>query len=231
MPRSTSGCGRLGLPVPRSLPQVLEGYVDSTNALKEIRMSKHISGFAFNAVRKAFVARIRQLGFRKRISVNFSIGNNCVKVITPTCIAKTANDDAFKCLMLVTCLCIVWYPLKSAFGDLHEGIHSNFQTVVSGETWAAANLHRLHCKRHVRAPLGGSGAWDVHRQPTLQPTFPAMAPVISSGYGATPDDQPVANGVPLDTNGDGVVDSVGFDTTGDGMVDTVVPSKNNQMER
>mmetsp|Transcript_25630 Transcript_25630/g.82238 ORF Transcript_25630/g.82238 Transcript_25630/m.82238 type:complete len:467 (-) Transcript_25630:154-1554(-) len=215
---------------PRSLPQVLDGYVGSTNALKEIRMKKHISGFDFDAVRRAFTARIRQLGFRRRVAIHFAIRNNCARVITPTCIAQTANDPLVKCLCMVTCLCIVGVPLKSALGDLHEAIYSNFQVSVNAETWAAANLHRLHCQRGQSQPLGGRGAWDASRQMPPQPTFPAMAPVVASGYGATPDDQPVASGVPLDTNGDGVADSVGFDTTGDGQLDTVVPT-NNEMQR
>lgn len=215
---------------PRSLPQILETYIASTNALKEIRMHKHVTAFDFDAVRRAFTARIRQLGFRRRVAIHFRITNNCAKVITPTCVAQMANDPAVKCFCLCTCLCIIGLPLRSALGDLHEAIHSNFQVSVNADTWAAANLHRLHCNRSQRQPLGGDGAWDRNRQNPVQPTFPAMPPVVSSGYGMTPEHEPVANGVPLDTNGDGVVDSVGFDTTGDGQVDTLVPT-NSKMDR
>ena len=145
------------------------------------------------------------------------------KVITPTWQAKAANSPAVKVLCILTCLCIVGWPLRNMMRDLQDTIHSNFAATTNARTWVAANLHRLHCRRGEHTPIGGSGAWDPRRPPPPQPTYPAMPAVVASGYGATPDSEPVAEGVPLDTNGDGVIDSVGFDTTGDNMIDTVVP--------
>ena len=45
---------------------------------------------------------------------------------------------------------------------------------------------------------------------------------VATAWGARGGAVP-AQGVPLDTNGDGVADAVGYDTTGDGQVDTVQP--------
>ena len=216
---------------PRSLPQVLEDYCASTNSLKELRMIKTITGFDFETVRQAFVSRLRDLGFRRRISIGFEVGNNCAKVITPTWQAKAANSPAVKCFCVVTCLCIIGWPLRTLMRDLQDTIHSNFAATTNANTWVAANLHRLHCTRSQHTPIGGSGAWDPRRPPPPQPTHPALPPVVASGYGATPDNEPVAEGVPLDTNGDGVIDSVGFDTTGDNMIDVVVPRGNEAMNR
>ena len=70
-------------------------------------------------------------------------------------------------------------------------------------------------------------AWDPSRGRPPQPTYPTMPPVTATGYGATPASQPIAQGVPLDTNGDGWTDSVGYDTTGDGQVGTEVVVTNN----
>ena len=205
----------------RTLPQVLKEYIASTNVLKEIRMMKHVTGFDFVHVRQGISARIRQLGFRRRLSVGFSIAPNCVKVLTPTWQAQCANSPVVKCLCCVTCLCIIGLPLRNAMRDLKESVHSNFPATTSAQTWLAANLHRLHCSRGNPNPIHGPGAWDPSRQ-IAQPSFPAMRPAVATGWGAQGGAVP-AQGIPLDTNGDGVADSVGFDTTGDGQVDTVQP--------
>ena len=213
---------------PRTLPQVLDEYIASTNSLKEINMHKHIEGFDTNEVIRAFASHIRnKLGFRQSITVSFTYPNSTVKVVTPTAIAKCAqcsrNNECVACLCLMTCVCIIWYPLLHMLGDKRDDIFSNFMATTNATTWLQGNLHRLHCQRDKGRPLGGGTAWDVTRQGHAPPpTFPAMRPVVASGWGAATPSAPVVK-VPLDTNGDGQIDSYGSDTTGDGAIDTVVP--------
>ena len=151
---------------------------------------------------------------------------SCVKVVTPTMAAKVAqctkNSCAVKCLCLVSCTCIIWYPLLYLLGDKKDDIFSNFEATTNATTWVQANLHRLHCQRHLSSPLGGRGAWDVDRRVAAPPpSFPFMRPVLATGWGAPPN-APVVQ-IPLDTNGDGRIDSYGTDTTGDGQIDRIVP--------
>lgn len=53
----------------RCLAEVLDEYIASTNVLKEIRMMKHLTGFDCEHIRQGITSRIRQLGFRRRLSV------------------------------------------------------------------------------------------------------------------------------------------------------------------
>ena len=212
---------------PRKLSQVLEEYIGSTNALKEINCHKHVDGFDTTQACTAVEEHLRQvLGFRRRISVTVSYPNSTVKVVTPTRIAKVAqctkNHPCAKLACLCTCTCLVWYPLIHVLGDKQDQIYSNFVSTTNATTWLRANLHRLHCTRGQGTPLGGSGAWDVDRRVVAPPpSFPFMRPVVATGWGVAPN-APVVQ-VPLDTNGDGRIDAYGTDTTGDGQVDTIVP--------
>lgn len=213
---------------PRTLPQVLDEFIASTNSLKELNLHKHVDGFDTKEVIRAVTIHIREkLGFGRNLSVCFTYPNNTAKVVTPTNIAKcaqfTRNNQCVKCLCVLSCACIIWYPILHALSDKKDDIYSNFMATTNATTWIQANLHRLHCQKHNRKPLGGGDAWDATRQVHAPPpTYPAMRPVVVSSWGAAAASAPVVK-VPLDTNGDGQIDSYGADTTGDGVIDTVVP--------
>jgi len=220
---------------PRSLPQVLQEYIASTNSLKEVNMHKHVTGFDTAHVCNVVTEHIRnQLGFQRRISVYVTYPDSCVKVVTPTNIAQcaqtTKNNNYVKCVCFLTCACIVWYPCLKLLGDQKDAIFSNFASTTNAATWLPANLHRLHCNKSNSSPLGGGGAWDKGRQVFAPPpSFPAMLPVVAIGWGAAAN-APVVR-VPMDTNGDGNIDAYGHDTTGDGKVDMVVPLQPVTIER
>jgi hypothetical protein len=123
----------------RNFDQVCQEYLDSTNAMKSIKMFKTVD-WNFDQACRLVSARIRQQGWRRHLSVTPTMGEFVVDITCPSNLAKCYTHPCTDIICCLTCLCILWHPIMWCYKkDFDQGLRSHFKMNITVEQWWAQN--------------------------------------------------------------------------------------------
>jgi hypothetical protein len=118
-------------------------YVASKNMLKELIMQKRVH-WDYDYIRAQITARIRLLGYGGSITISFPSFNDKVKIRPGTNISKCCHSSITTFFCWITCLCILWYPIKWAYADKECIVHCDYQMMISPQNWMQSHIHLIH---------------------------------------------------------------------------------------
>ncbi|KAI8614990.1 hypothetical protein BC830DRAFT_337466 [Chytriomyces sp. MP71] len=89
---------------------VMEEFTRSRNLLKEIHLQKQIL-WDFNNLRTSIYTSIRAMGYMHDLSITFPQSNCKISALSASTMSRAADNTCVKIFCVVTCLCIIFYPI------------------------------------------------------------------------------------------------------------------------
>ncbi|KAI9332517.1 hypothetical protein BDR26DRAFT_869228 [Obelidium mucronatum] len=89
---------------------VMEQFTRSKNLLKEIHLQKEIC-WDYDGVTKSLLTAIRMTGYCHNIKIDYVKTNNVISAHSSSALSKFADNMCVKVMCVVTCLCIVFFPI------------------------------------------------------------------------------------------------------------------------
>ncbi|KAI9331385.1 hypothetical protein BDR26DRAFT_870454, partial [Obelidium mucronatum] len=89
---------------------VLDQFISSKNLLKEIHMQKEVV-WDYGNIQNSIVMALRMAGYGHNIRITFPKLNYMVSAYSDSTLSKATDSMAMKVFCVVTCLCIIFYPI------------------------------------------------------------------------------------------------------------------------
>ncbi|KAJ3343441.1 hypothetical protein HDU91_000379 [Kappamyces sp. JEL0680] len=127
----------------KSFNDTLEEYCQSTNKLKEIHLKKQVQ-WEWDKIRDILVFCIRQSGYGHSISITFPSYNDHIDVFCSSAWSRFSHNTAVRVLCVLTCLCIVFYPMFLGMRDKATNrIVVNYPVLISPEEFYNRNYYTI----------------------------------------------------------------------------------------
>nr|CAG8639071.1 6097_t:CDS:1 [Entrophospora candida] len=127
-------------------PQIMDivnEYINHENKLKEFIMKKTVL-WDYQSLTKAISTSIRLHGFHRFLEITYPLQNHKVKVQSDHKFAKFTRNTFTQVLCVVTCVCIVFWPLfwlyKKSFKNQ---IRSDFCMSISTRDWYDKHIYYI----------------------------------------------------------------------------------------
>jgi len=128
-------------PIPVSFQAALDEYCNMQSSFKEISMQKQVN-WDLSAF-QAEITRIveshpvwRTTGYSHTTAVEWRLGKNVITVRAPGKLSSLSHNDCIRCLCVVSCLCIVAWPL---YTYLHKPSKNKLMAMwESAQPWQVA---------------------------------------------------------------------------------------------
>ena len=110
-----------------SVPDLIQGYLNDSNALKTLKMKKEVQ-FDYFTLKALVKGYIRQLGWRRGLSVNFPKANYTTRVWSSNLLSDMWENCCCNLLCHLTIIpCIVMRCYRDCGGHKESGVRSVFQ--------------------------------------------------------------------------------------------------------
>ncbi|KAJ1960398.1 hypothetical protein GGI12_003822 [Dipsacomyces acuminosporus] len=144
---------------PYDLDKVLSNYVNTENILKEIRVQKKVI-WDYDLVRREITSFIKSAGYPHHVDVKFPMENDRIVVKSHNTMAKVWRHPVTSFLCVITCACIVGWPLQYlATKKWRNKVCSDFVVVASPNDFVARH------SEFIRSQV----SWSNRRYPFPNP--------------------------------------------------------------
>ncbi|KAJ9070880.1 hypothetical protein DSO57_1002940 [Entomophthora muscae] len=120
---------------PKKVEDVLAEHTSSSNNLKSIALKKEVV-WDYEWLDQALTAAIRSRGFKYQLQISYRLENYYVKVICDHATSRFLNHPVTKVLCVLTCLCVVAWPIAYFYGRKHQRmLISDFTMNLTPQEW------------------------------------------------------------------------------------------------
>ncbi|KAJ9087025.1 hypothetical protein DSO57_1037368 [Entomophthora muscae] len=120
---------------PKKVEDVLAEHISASNNLKKIVLKKEVV-WDYEWLDQALTSAIRSRGFRHQLQISYRLENYKVKVISDNARSRFYNHPATKVLCVITCLCVIAWPLAYFYGRKHQRtLISAFTMNLTPQEW------------------------------------------------------------------------------------------------
>jgi hypothetical protein len=123
----------------------IDSYLSSKASLKELTLRKRIV-WDYKLIEETITQRIKALGYTDTIDITFHLFNDFVKIFPNNNLSICARDDLATCLLWITCLCLIWYPIKLCIQDQPQVIYCDYRMNISEQEWLNRYIHLIKIK-------------------------------------------------------------------------------------
>ncbi|KAI8896105.1 hypothetical protein BC833DRAFT_598865 [Globomyces pollinis-pini] len=133
---------------PKTYKDTLAEYATSKNKLKEIHLEKQ-ANWDYGQISNMIVGCVRATGYPHSIIVTYPTTGNKVHVYASGGVSQLAHNNCVKCLCVVTCLCIIFFPMYyMARKKTSNKIICDYSINLSPMEFYARNYYNI--QHHVR---------------------------------------------------------------------------------
>ncbi|KAJ9072892.1 hypothetical protein DSO57_1022359 [Entomophthora muscae] len=105
--------------LPKKVEDILTEHISTSSNFKKIVLKKHVV-WDYEWLNQALKSAIRSRGFRHQLQISYRLENYRVKVTRDPSSSHFYNHPATKVLCVVTCLCVVAWPIAYFYGRKHQ---------------------------------------------------------------------------------------------------------------
>ncbi|KAJ1838966.1 hypothetical protein LPJ70_005246, partial [Coemansia sp. RSA 2708] len=120
---------------PMDIRDIVQSYVDSDNALKEIRVAKKAI-WDYDAVRREIARVVQEAGYPHNVLVTFPMAQDCIKVKSNAMVSRVWRHPITSFLCCISCACLVGWPIeRAATSKWRNMIASDFVVMLSPQDY------------------------------------------------------------------------------------------------
>jgi len=131
--------------LPADRDTIYSNYLASGNNLKRISMHKRLL-WNFDPLRLQIEARIRQLGWRRQLTVSLDVVKPEAKVENGSDFSKCLRHPCTDVLCVMTCMCLFYYPFKWCY-QADFSFVTDYQVSVTPDDFFQAIYPQIRCWR------------------------------------------------------------------------------------